>query len=262
MPIIDVGSKVDLSWQSTAGNTVTVSVTFPDGSEANPIVSESSGTFTASLTASLAGRYLVTWTDAKDTRNEVDTFEVWPADPRMLVSVEDAIEHLGWRSQDTAQNRDMLRLYIAAATPVIEDIVGAVIKRTMTQYADGGRTGVALWERPDEIISVEVDGTEVTDYVANKQAAIVYRGKYGEQFAEGRQVVKITYTTGASQIAPNLQLAVRELVRHLWQVGQQVMEGQPAEYGQRPMGTTPSGFAVPKRVLELCASTYSLPGTA
>lgn len=261
MPI-DIGSSVDLSWEAPTGNSVAVTVLRPDGSDVTPEVTESGGTFSATTTAELAGRYLVTWHDSTATEKYVDTFEVWPADPRMLISLDDAVQHLQWRAPDVQEHGDTIRLYIAAATPIIEDLVGAVIKRTVVQYADGGRTGVALWERPDEIISVEVDGTEVTDCVTNTQAAIVYRGRYGEQFAEGRQIVKITYTTGAAQIAPNIQLATRELVRHLWQVGQQVLTGQPIEYGDRPMGTTPSGFAVPKRVIELCASTYSLPGTA
>lgn len=260
----DLGSTVAVSWTTTASHTVTLAVTLPDGSALDPAptVTENAGTYSADVVGTLAGRYLLTWTDTTDTVKHTDTIEVWPADPRFLISFEDATQSLGWRAADTAANGAQLRLYIAAATPIIEDIAGAVLVRTVEQFADGGRRGIALWHRPDEVTAVEVDGVEITDYVPNLNAGIVYRGRYGEMFDPGRQIVKITYTVGAAQVQPNIQLGTKELVRHLWQIGQQITSGVPVDYGQTPMGLTPSGFAVPKRVIELCSTSYTLPGIA
>lgn len=264
MPII-TGTDVEVTWERGAaadGNTATLQVTYPDGTVVDLDPTESGGTFTDTVTTELAGRYVLLWTDSTAEVTHVDTLEVWPEDPRYLISFDDAAKSLQWRDSDRAENGDMLRLYIAAATPIIEDIAGAVLARTITQPADGGKTGIALWERPEEVTSVTIDGAEYTGFVSNLNAAIVYYDRHGSRFPSGRQIVTVTYTTGASQIAPNIQLGTRELVRHLWQIGQQAVEGGFTEYGQTPMGRTPSGFAVPKRVIELVSPSYSLPGTA
>lgn len=74
----------------------------------------------------------------------------------------------------------------------------------------------------------------------------------------------ITYRTGSEAISPSIQLAARELVRHLWQVGQQAMnDGTAVNYGDSSkLALTRTGFAVPRRVIELCGNHHSLPGTA
>lgn len=264
MPV-DIGTEKTVTWSTTAGKTVTLTVTRPDGVQAEAVTAtEASGTYSVDVATPLAGRYLLAWENTTDSVTYTDTIEVWPADPRFLISLDDAFAALQWtdRTADKTKNADSVRLYVAAATPIIEDITGTVLVRMVEQYADGGKTGVLLWERPSEILTVEVDGSEITDYVTNKSAAILYRGRHGERFDDGRQLIRIVYKTGEDAVAPNLQLATRELVRHLWQVGQQVPSGSPVSYGDKPMGLTPSGFAVPNRVIELCGTTYKLPGIA
>lgn len=266
MPI-DLGTTTTVEWNrgsAATGHSVTLTVTRPDGTTITPTVGDTAGVFSADVPGSLPGRYLLTWLDTTDTVKATDTLEVWPADPRFIISGADAVAALGWNAATIEAKGDSLRLYIATATAVIEDIVGAVLIRTVVQTSDGGRTGVALWERPSAITSVVVDGTAWADYVANLNAAIVYASKHGAQFPSGRQNIVITYTTGDAEIPPNIQLAARELVRHLWQVGQQVpaQPSQTGDYTQQPMGMTPSGFAVPKRVLELCRPNHALPGIA
>jgi hypothetical protein len=266
MPI-DLGTTTTARWArgpALAGHTVTLTVTRPDGTVLTPTVTEQAGVYSAPVVGSLPGRYLLTWADTTDNATRTDTLEVWPADPRFIISEGDAFEALGWNAASIAKNGPALRLYIATATHVIEDIVGTVLIRTIVQPADGGRTGVLLWERPASIDSVTVDGEPTTNYIVNVNAAILYAKPAGSQFPPGLQNIIVTYKTGGTGIAPNIQLAARELVRHLWQVGQQVpaQPGPTGDYAQQPMGMTPSGFAVPKRVLELCRPTYSLPGMA
>ncbi|MBW9118882.1 hypothetical protein JNB63_02120 [Microbacterium trichothecenolyticum] len=264
MPI-DVGTIAEVQWTRTGGHTVTLTVTKPDGTTINPTPTETTGTFKADVPCEQPGRYVLRWTDTTDSFTYVDTLEVWPEDPRFLISLEDAMDSLKWLGAQRNADGPKLRLYVAAATEVIEDITGAVLQRTVEQIADGGRTGVALWERPSEIVTVTVDGNATTDYIANLNAAIVYAKPAGSRFAPGLQNVVITYRVGGSAIAPSIQLGARELIRHLWQVGQQALTTNPAEMvtlDPRQMSFTRSGFAVPNRVIELIGNHHGLPGTA
>lgn len=265
MPI-DVGTLTTVQWTRTAGHTVTLAVTKPDGTQVDPAPTVSSE-FSAQIECDQPGRYVLRWEDTTaPAATYVDTLDVWPEDPRFLISLDAAMDALKWKgAQRSGDDAARLRLYVAAATEVIEDIAGAVLIRTVVQSADGGRTGVALWERPSEIISVVVDGHPTTNYIPNLNAAIVYAKPAHSRFADGLQNVVITYRTGATEVSPSIQLGTAELVRHLWQVGQQAMTGNPAEQtAQDPRQTslTRSGFAVPNRVIELVGNRHSLPGIA
>lgn len=269
MPIT-IGSTTTLEWKPTGwdvtGHSATLTVTKPDGSTTTPAVTGPvGGEFTAPLTADQPGRYVLRWKDTTVNAIATDTLEVWPADPRFLISVHDAIAGLKWGPGDIAANSDKLQLYIAAATEVLEDIAGALIRDTVTQTADGGRTGVLLWERPSAILTVTVNGSPTNDYIANLNAGIVYSSPAGSRFADGRQNIVITYRVGDDQISPSVQLAAAELVRHLWQVGQQALNGSPPEptaLDPRQQSFTRSGFAVPNRVIQLIGNHHALPGLA
>ena len=82
-------------------------------------------------------------------------------------------------------------------------------------------------------------------------ASVVYGGSivYPRVFYPGRLAVQITYVTGYAVIPPTLQLAARELVRFWWQQGKAA--NRPS-WGDAVENTPPQGFAVPKRVIELC----------
>ncbi|MBX3435955.1 MAG: hypothetical protein KF861_00470 [Planctomycetaceae bacterium] len=269
MTAIDLGAAQAVSWKlGEPGVTVILTVTTPDGSTVTPTVTEDAGTYTATVETTWPGRYLLGWAkDAAPAAAYTDILDVWPADPRFLISLAAARAAVGWGVNDT-KNNDDLRLFTAAATPVIEDIVGAVLMRSIVQTSDGGKTGIALWERPasaTDVTQVKVNGAvqDAGTYTVDPNAAIVYAGSSNAptRFPFGRQNIEITYTTGSNQISPNVRLATAELVRHLWQVGRQ--GGRPgwgADESAEAQVYTPSGFAVPKRVIELCAPTPRLPG--
>lgn len=227
-------------------------------------VTDAGDLYSAEVPCDQPGRYVLHWHDVTDSVTHTDTLDVWPVDPRYLISIDDAADALKWGAADKKANLDTLAIYVAAATEVIEDITGAILIRTVVQPADGGRTGVALWERPSSIDSVTVNGSAATGYVTNMNAAIVYADGSGGRFADGVQNVVITYQTGAEAVPSAIRLAARELVRHLWQLGQQQANTQTPAYtpNTQQSGMTRSGFAVPNRVIELCGSHYSLPGIA
>lgn len=261
MPAFDLGADVATNWVTTVSPPAVLTVTLPDTSQATPAVSPTNAGYAAVVPATQPGRYFLRWSAAGTAWT--DQFDVWPDDPRMLISVADARKALG---NLPASRDDDVRLYVAAATPVIEDLVGAVLTAAIVQRADGGKTGIALWERPDRVDQVTVNGEYLADgvgYTLDQAAAILYAGPPDRpgRFPPGRQNITVRYTAGMSDVPPNVRLATRELVRHNWQVS---MQGSRPAFGDDPAGEdlarTPTGFAVPRRVVQLCAPNPRLPG--
>jgi hypothetical protein len=176
---------------------------------------------------------------------------VWPNDPRFIISVDTARAALQLPVNTAPGILDDIRLYIAAATPVIEDIIGPVVVRTETQTVHKGWNFAALYERPVSSI-VSIIGEDTTPYVVTDDYTFDAQAGLVTFRSSTTQDVVVTYTVGTAIVPPNVQLATRELVRHWYQVG---MQGQRSSaVGQPGMETwTPSGFAVPRRVMELCA---------
>lgn len=265
MPI-DLGSAAPVLWErgtANGGHSVTLTLVRPDGTTVDPVDATDlgAGKYEAELAATQPGRYVLRWHDVDANTWWTDTREVWPTDPRFLISLEDAYSGLKWNPASIAADGEKLRLYIAAATDVIEDITGAILIRSIEQPSDGGRTGVLLWERPLGDVTVTVDGKPYTGHRVNHNAGIVYASARDEYFPPGRQNILITYRTGTEQVSPSIQLAARELVRHLWQVGQQAQQSsEPVHLNAKTTGLTRSGFAVPNRVIELCGNQHALPG--
>ncbi len=253
------------------GGNPTCTVTKPDGTTGTATVTKTAtGKYQGAYVTASAGRHRFTFTGSGTNSGALpwsDVADVWPADPRLILSLADAKSALNVPS-GTRVNDDELRLYIAATTEVIEDIVGAVLSSTRTQTFDGGGYALLLWERPLAITSVTANGVALTagsGYVADMSAGVIYGGSTycTDEFTPGRQNIVVSYTTGSSSIDPNIILAAREEVRFLYQIGQQ--GGRPSLGGSVPdLSWTPSGFAVPQRVIELCAPSAArrMPGIA
>ena len=237
------------------GTTPTCTVTKPDGSTTTATVTNpGTGIYYGQLASSpLAGRYLGKFTGTGANAGALpytDVIDVWPADPRMAVSLADIKAGLNFPA-GVYVNDDELRLYSATATQVIEDIIGPFLAETRTHTFDGGRSSYVLPEVGiNAVTSITVNGATLasTAYAVDTYSGVV--DAYLGAFIWGRKNVVITYTVGNTIIPPNVILAARELVRYLWQVGQQ---GAGVRGRQAPDidAWTPSGFAVPRRVIEL-----------
>lgn len=244
----------------TIGN---ATITRPDGTTATATPTTSAtGLYSVAHVSTQAGRYRCTFTGSGTNSGALpwsDVADVWPADPRLICSLADAKAEL---NHDTNVNDDELRLYIAAATPVVEEIVGRVLSATVTETHDGGKPAVLLGEVASAITSVTVDGVATTDYTANLSSGIVWAGGSSSPmpFTYGRQNVVVTYTAGASSVDPNIVLAARIIAAHLYRVGQQ-KRGRNANDDVTVLS---SGFAVPSRAVELCRASMhrSMPGFA
>lgn len=264
MASVDLGAQASVKWATApAEGPYALAVTRPDGVLLDPAPAPTgTGTGTvAAFTPIMPGRYLLSWS-ANGTAAYTDILDVWPADPRFLISLDEAVNGLQFPANaDPAKAQD-LRLYLAAATPVIEDITGPMVAGTMTFTGWGGGTTVILPHLPNQILGITVDGLPVLDYVPDLVAGIIYGGSRSgvQPFPQGELV--ITYRVGSAEIPPNIKLAARELVRFWWQGGMQGGGGNVRSQRPEAEAFTPSGFAVPRRVMELCAPHEQIGGFA
>lgn len=234
---------------SDAG-TVTCDVTAPDGSSlTGDVIPGATGSYSATFVASMAGRYLVRWSA---TRSDLgfpysDSVDVWPADPRMIIGLSEARAALNLPSSVTV-NDDEIRLHIVAATPIIEDLAGPVLRDSRTYRTTADYDAILLPEYAETVTSVVEDGVTVdpSGYWLD-DAGIVWR--VAGAWTSTRGGVTVTYTVGDSTPDASVIVATRELVSYLYQSSQQ---GRRPSFGANDAGTfTPSGFAVPRRVVEL-----------
>lgn len=250
------GNAVDVSSPSVTVTAPDLSVT--TATPTHGVIGQYSYTFTAAQ----AGRHVVQWTGTGYVYSDV--FVVSPADPLFLMSLDDAKRSLRWGSNPT-DNDDDLRTYMAAVTPVIEDLVGPVLPQTVTEivpalYDGSGRMSVTVSRTP--VLSVTSMTSQVNGSVAPNLANLVIDSASGvlrlSNWAGFYGQLAVVYKAGRTTIPANILLAAREQLRFLWQIGQQANrpawadEPQAAEY-------TPSGYAVPKRVIELCAPHMRAP---
>ena len=260
--VVTLGIQIKDAFQALADATaVVVTITAPDATTPTPtIIHPSTGIYTVTFTPTVPGRHKVRWVATGTNANVyTDVVDVWPADPRFIISLDDARAALNVSSTSRVNDAELL-LYIAATTEVIEDIVGNVLTTTITETFDGGGRSILLAQVPSAITSVTVNGTATTNYVANLSSGIIHAGSTTTPwiFQEGIQNVVVTYAAGLQQIPPNIILAAREEVRFLYQIGQQA--GRPAfntDLAPQDMSWTPSGFAVPQRVIELCNASLN-----
>jgi len=192
------------------------------------------------------------------------------APPTALVTLAETRAHLNFTA-DTSHDAE-LQGFIDAATPVIEDVVGAVTGTTYTEtYDSNGLEFIMLRHTP--VFSI----TSVTEYWANtahplslvaspdlgvaysytadlRSGRIVRRDSAAgvRGFPSGTGAVQVIYVAGLAAVTANVRLAALEFIRHNYQLTQQ--GGRPA-IGSNSAAEdgpfTPSGFAIPTRVLEL-----------
>lgn len=181
-------------------------------------------------------------------------------------------------------NRDAkLQEIIDGTRPVIEDLAGYVVPQTFIESHDAG--DVAIYLRRLPVLSVtsitELRGTTTATLTSQPVGSAVDNYGYTLENSDTGEIIRrgaastptpfggwwvggasswiswgigkvqVTYVAGRSTVPTNIKLAALELIRHLWQMGQQgnrPLYGAPSDEALTP---TPSGFLVPTRVREL-----------
>lgn len=229
-----------------------------------------SGVYTYDFAAAVGGRHTYRWLGTGANAGAyTDIFHVLAADPRFLLSLDDARAQLRKPNADVVDD-DELRIYLAAVTPVVEDVVGAQTTKTLTASFDGGKASLLLPEAVNAVTQVTENGAVLTagsDYTVNAASGIVHRGTQLQPFTflPGHQNITVTWTA-AGVDDENVRLAARIILRHLWQADQ-VGGGRPGVGGapvSNDMTSTPSGFAIPRRAMQLLTPNAAgrMPGFA
>jgi hypothetical protein len=151
-----------------------------------------------------------------------------------------------------------LQVFIDDAEAVIGARCGALAAASRTSRVAGdGDLSLLLPTCPvvslTSITPSEGAAVVLGDLHLNGDSGVITRND-GTGFAS--RYYDVTYMAGRASVPPDLLLAVKELVRHLWDP----QRGAGVRPGSRPDVPSPS-YMLPYRVLELIAA-YELPGFA
>lgn len=259
MSVYDLGAPVKSVWMGApVAGPYSVAITRPDDTAFTPPAIASDPEPSVTFVPDMAGRWRLRWLATGTEKGAYsDVVDVWPTDPKFIISLDDAKAALNLPYGTPPAKLQDLRLYIAAATPVIEDIVGPVSVRTETQHVAQGWRYAALSYKPATITSVVYD--DMSTVLASLYEVDLPAGllTFKAPLAQG---ATITYTTGTALVPQNVRLATRELVRHWWQQGQQGSLSRRGGVSPAEEAYTPQGFAVPKRVIEQCGPNKQIGG--
>lgn len=165
-----------------------------------------------------------------------------------LTTGDDVAAMLRWGDAEKTKHSDDIAVYVAAAIEVVEHEAGPFELGQVVHTADGGAS-VALPSRVSAIASVTVDGSVVTGWTLDRNAAIIY-GPFGS----GRQNVVVTYTTGFTVVPPAAKLAATMVAADMWAIASQRAPGLDDQVDP--------GYLVPAKVRQLLAPFKTIPGFA
>ena len=257
---VDLGDALTLQIEVKDANgaltnaaTVVLTVTLPDGTTATPTISNPTiGVYTVNYATTQAGRHLTRWVATNPTVANAGAFDVRPAEPAYIISLEDAKEQLNFTDSDDDEE---LRGFIESATAVIErhrdEVVARrmiVERRTVPTLRDvlklrkhpvisltsvESRVGSTTWNVADLDVDPEIGTIEVL-------AGPLLQGK-----------LKITYVAGFTVIPANYTKAAAMIVDHLWET--QRGQAGATRFVMTEDVTTVQGFnfSVPRKALEL-----------
>lgn len=237
---------------------VTLVVTKPDGTEVIATVTNPpavQGKYVSDFgLANIPGRYVGVWTfnfAGGFVSTYTQVFDVQPADPGMLISLNDAKQHLRIPEAMTA-NDDAIMRFIDAATEVVEFYVGPCIPRTVVEYVQPTRI-FALKTTPvlsiTSIVPYRHAGSTFTgnDVIVDEDG-VVQITTPGRYFGFG--YYEVTYVAGRRMIPSHISQAVKIILGHMWET-QRGASGLPYQNQQVQAPAPGQGYTLPYRALEL-----------
>ncbi|MEU3899740.1 hypothetical protein [Streptomyces sp. NPDC045251] len=275
--MIDLGDAVRLAASCTdAGGTlvdadsVTLTITLPDGTTASPAVTNPpamTGKYAADYVSEQPGRHLVHWQFTGPACAYTDVLDVRPADPGFLFSLADAKKHLNIPGLSTGDDEE-IRDWSAATTLVVEHFVGPVARRTITERHSFSTAATRVLRHTPAIaltsvVPVLTGGTsyDPARLDLDPDTGIVQRLDGGLLYGP----LRFTYTVGRARVKPNITAAGRIILQHLWRTQRGSALGPVIAGGDDYAVTEPIqgiGYAVPNRALELLEPDRLPPGLA
>lgn len=186
-----------------------------------------------------------------------------------LLSLKEGKKYLNKDLLVTDDDDEVLDL-IDTATTLIEEIVGAIVPRTVTEVYDGGYPSIFLRQRAQSIVSVTeaqevgtnvVLGADVPGVLANNDGYLfdpatnaLRRAMAGSSMRFiGR--VTVVYVVGRVLVPPNFRTAAGELLSHVWRTSQFSRGISRPRTNEAQDPTVVMGYAIPNRVRELLGTS-------
>lgn len=245
----------------TNATSVTLTISYVDATGAyvavHPTVSNTSvGQYQVDYAPTQAGRHTVQWVaTGVMTSGYSDIFDVRPATPQYLVSLTDIKQYLNIL---TATNDEELRGFVEAATDMVEDIVGPVIVRTVTEtHSRPGR--VLVLQQPPVISLVSVSsvftggwGYDIGTVDVDPQTGILRRLD-GLSVGNSRSYpLRVIYRAGRPVVPASITLATKVIIDHLWETQRGHTQGiRPSPGTGRSSKKTSIVSSIPPRAQEL-----------
>jgi uncharacterized phiE125 gp8 family phage protein len=247
----------DSNGNAANATSVTCVITRPDGTTATgSVTNTATGTYSVTWATAAVGLHSAFWTaTGTPTRTFEEVFSVQSLTP-LPVSLTDVKAHLNITNTEYDQE---LIAFMDAATAAIEQRVGPMTRRTVTETHDGGGKVLLRTYPVISLTTVTDNGITLTSGQYRERDGVVTKksGTSATNFTTGLDGVSITYQAGRTSVPADLRQAVLEQVRHMWETqrGQQRGRRGGDDY------TPGAAFNLTIRVKELIAP-YELPGIA
>lgn len=235
----------------------TLTVYQDDVSVATPTITvppSVTGTFSYKYVAVSAGRYRGRWvfTMADGSQSVyTETYDVQPSDAGLILGLNAAKRHLNMDLSRHDSDEELLDM-IVGITPMIEDLTGPIVPRTVVEIVSG-KNILSLAQTPVLSITSIVPFLYYGSTYAPSQLAFTPQGtvrlNYGGTHFYG-DTFTVTYVAGRKPIPPNIALGAKIILKHLWET-QRGPSGSPYQGDDEPTTDTGWGYAVPNRALEL-----------
>lgn len=163
---------------------------------------------------------------------------------------------------------------IDTATTLIEEIVGAVVPRNVTEVHDGRTRSIFLRQKARAITSVveaqavgqvvtllaEVPGVSAPNdgYLFVSDINAIRRSAGGSPMYFVGQVT-VVYVAGRAVVPPNFRTAAGELLSHVWRTSQFARGITRPRVNDAQDPTVVMGYAIPNRVRELLGTSKRAP---
>lgn len=202
-------------------------------------------------TTDTVGRHTWRMVTTTPAGSQTGVFYVRTGTPRWIISIEEARAQLNI----TGTSGDAeLEEYLQVTSDIVENIIGPVVNRTVTDEVHDGGPAILLNRTP--VVSI----TSITnwgdpsitygapDYLLNKQTGVIRR--YGASAFNGP--VLVSYVTGMSNQTPESAItAAKVIVQHLFRSQQLRPVGPPAPTADATATVPMLGFAVPNAAVQM-----------
>lgn len=257
--------------------TMTLTITLPDGTATAPVTVAPAftGNYSFDYQTTVAGLHQARWLGTgANPGSHSEAFDVVPPSAGYLISPDDARKALSSTDAGAAAMKahdDELRLWVAAATGVIERHLNEVVaRRSITELHQLRYARPELALRRGPVISLTslatTDGTLTWDVTSGPPSGVQLDTDTGVVSAERGPWfcghLRAVYVAGYQVVPAHYLGAVRITLQHLWS-SQRGSRGAPRMGGTAVMETLPipgMGFALPRMAIELLGP--GIPGIA